>query len=142
MGHWPSGAPGAGRCTTRTTSRVATITDVPSLFTAAHEHLDQGANGASPMRDALLGRERRFGEGGEAAALGEIARLGHGVLGEARATLQVLLLREPLQELVRRKDELKRQRGEDITDLPGFPIVARRDQELHRLASRRSRARS
>src|SRR5256885_16277102 len=63
MGHWPSGAPGAGRCTTRTTSRVATIMGVPSLFTAAHEHLDQGANGASPMRDTLLGRERRFGEG-------------------------------------------------------------------------------
>src|SRR5438445_147599 len=72
-------------------------------------------------------------------ARGEVARLGHGVLGEARAALQVLLLRQPLEELVRREDELKRERDEDVADLPDLPVVARGDQELHRLASRRSR---
>src|SRR5437660_8643936 len=254
MGHWPSDAPAAARCTTRTTSRVDTVTGGPSLLAATQEHLDQGTDGASAMRDPLLGREPRFGEadaeiggqeqrvvaeatapagrredaalargldelrlgrrgldvrhdaakpggallGGhegealeqqrivlgvegpfplpgdlspvhqgppcgedprgsvervhfeprvfaerrEVTARREIARLGHGVLGEARAALQVLLFRQPLEELIRRKDELKRQRDENVADLPGLAVVAGSDQELHRLASRRSRPRS
>src|SRR5438128_11796088 len=98
MGHWPSGAPGAGRCTTRTTSRVATIMGVPSLFTAAHEHLDQGANGASPMRDALLGRERRFGE-----ACAEIGGQEQRVVAEPAAPAG----RREDATLARRLDELR-----------------------------------
>src|SRR2546427_13309041 len=98
MGHWPSGAPGAGRCTTRTTSRVATITGVPSLLTAAHEHLDQGANGASPMRDALLGRERRFGE-----ACAEIGGQEQRVVAEPAAPAG----RREDATLARRLDELR-----------------------------------
>src|SRR5436853_7166695 len=62
MGHWPSGAPGTACCTARTTSRVAAVTGGLSSCAPAHEHLDLGADGASPMRHPLLGRERRFGE--------------------------------------------------------------------------------
>src|SRR2546421_3828208 len=62
MGHWPSGAPGTACCTARTTSRVDAVTGGLSSCAPAHQHLDQGADGASPMRHPLLGRERRFGE--------------------------------------------------------------------------------
>jgi len=51
-------------------------------------------------------------------------RLGDGVLGEARAPLQIALIREALEELLGRKRQLKRKAGEQVADLPDLALVA------------------
>src|SRR5438477_12692022 len=101
MGHWPSvaaGAPGAARCTTRTTSRLAAVMDCPSSLAAAQQHLDQGADGASPVRDPLLGRERRLGE-----ARAEIGGQEQRIVAESAVTAG----RREDAALARRLDELR-----------------------------------
>src|SRR5690242_17527825 len=97
MGHWPSAAPAAARCTTKTTSRVDTVTSGPSSFAAAHEHLDQRTDGASAVRHPLLGGEPRFGE-----ADAEIGGQEQRVVAEAAAAAG----RREDAALARRLDEL------------------------------------
>src|SRR2546425_10492162 len=80
---------------------------------------------------------RVLGHGGEPAPLGEVARLGDGVLGEAHPLLQVALLGETLQELVPREHQLKRQPREQLADLPRLAVIAGGDQQLHRGGRRR-----
>src|SRR3989441_239899 len=78
-------------------------------------------------------RERRDG-----AALREVARLRHRVLGEARATLEIGLIGQSLEELVDGERQLERQAGEQVTDLPNLSLVAGGDQQLHRGALKTS----
>src|SRR2546426_335231 len=83
-----------------------------------------------------------LGERWEVAAGREVTRLSDGVLGETRAALQVQLLGEPLEELVRGEHELEREAREDVADLAYLAVVAGPDQELHHPAPRCSRATS
>jgi len=65
---------------------------------AAQEHLDQGADGASPVRDPLLGRERRLGE-----ARAEIGGQEQRIVAESAVTAG----RREDAALARRLDELR-----------------------------------
>src|SRR3989442_3748262 len=85
---------------------------------------------------------RVLGERREVAAGREVTRLGDGVLSETRAALQVQLLREPFEELVRREHELEREPREHVADLAHLAVAAGPDQELHHTAPRCSRATS
>src|SRR5205807_6769623 len=108
MGHWPSGAPGTAYCRARTTSRVDAVTGGLSSCAPAHQHLDQGADGASPMRHPLLGRERRFGE-----ADAEIIGQEQGVVTEPAAAAG----RREDAAFARRLDELRLRSEEHTSEL-------------------------
>src|SRR6059058_991169 len=91
-----------------------------------------------------------FGQGRDVAALGEIARLGDRVLGEAGAALEIALVRKALEKLVDRESQLKGQALEQVADLADLTLVAGGDEEFpwrrrgrrHRPAPPRSRAKS
>src|SRR6266571_368365 len=61
---------------------------------------------------------RVLGERRQVRPLREVTGLRHRVLAEARPLLQLALLREPLEKLLRRKHELEREPGERLADLP------------------------
>src|SRR5439155_24739122 len=81
---------------------------------------------------------RVLGERRQVRPLREVTGLRHRVLAAARPLLQLALLREPLEKLLRRKHELEREPGERLADLPRLAFVPSRNEELHR----RSRSRS
>src|SRR5205823_1852202 len=74
---------------------------------------------------------RVLGERRQVRPLREVTGLRHRVLAEARPLLQLALLREPLEKLVRRKHELEREPGERLADLPRFAVVPSRNEQLH-----------
>src|SRR3989449_7238775 len=80
---------------------------------------------------------RVLGDGREPAPLGEVTRLGDGVLGEAHPLLQVAFLGETLQELLLREHQLKGQPGEQLADLTRLAVIPGRNQQLHRGGRRR-----
>ena len=82
-----------------------------------------------------------LGQGGHVAALGEVARLGDRVLGEAGAALEIAFVRQPLEKLVDREGQLKGQTLEQVPDLTDLALVARGDEQLlGRRGGRRHRA--
>src|SRR5439155_1765563 len=80
---------------------------------------------------------RVLGHGWEPAPLGEVARLGDGVLGEAHPLLEIALFGEALQELLLREHQLEREPREQLADLPRLAVIAGRDKQLHRGGRRR-----
>src|SRR2546425_1364952 len=80
---------------------------------------------------------RVLGHGREPAPLGEVARLGDGVLGEAHPLLEIALFGEALQELLLREHQLEREPREQLADLPRLALIAGRDKQLHRGGRRR-----
>src|SRR5213082_2189053 len=80
---------------------------------------------------------RVFRERRDVAALGEVARFGDRVLREAGAALEIAFVRQPLEKLVDREGQLKRQTLEQVTDLADLAVVTGGDQELSRRCGRR-----
>src|SRR2546430_17729072 len=83
-------------------------------------------------------------------SLGEVARLGDRVLGEAGAALEIAFVRQALEKLVHREGQLEGQTMEQVADFTDLALVAGGDEELprwdgggrHRPPSPRSRANS
>jgi len=73
---------------------------------------------------------RVVGERWLAGPFREITRFGDRVLGEARAALEIALVRQALQEAILREIEPKGKTSEQIAYLPDLPLVPGGDEEL------------